>query len=307
VRTALRLVSVIGALGAGSLTLTACDASPYAARVGGQVVSVNALNHELAQFSADQAFVRDFDANQAAQAQQSGAGPVTIVGAGGPGTYSSQFVSQVLGVNIEIDAVHQDLAATGQPATPDEAIAARAAQEATGSAFWDQFPLAIRNLLVEQLADEGALTPVPADPTSLQGAYSQIQPYLFSSLCMEEASAFSSAAAQSIVASGNVTGTKVCLSQTDMEQEPAAFQAAARGLTVGQVSQPIPTSYGFQVLQLVSRSSPGLDPGVERVLAADSGSGPSLQGILTKAHVKVNPRYGTWSGGQVTPPQAPLS
>jgi hypothetical protein len=288
--------------------LTACDVSPYAAAVGGQVISVNALDHELAQFTADKAFVTDFDSNAAAQAQQNGGQPINVLGAGGPGTYSSQFVSQVLNVDIEIDAVHQYLGAHHQQASPDEVVASRAAQETTGSPFWNQFPVAIRDLLVEQLADQAALTPIPTDPTSVQQAYAQIQPYLFSSICVEEASAFSSAAAQNIIASGIVTGTRACLTQTDVEQEPAAFQSAVRGLTtVGQISSAVPTSYGFQVLQLVSRTSPGLSAGVERVLAADTGSGPPLlTNILAAAHVKINPRYGTWAGGRETPP-SPLS
>lgn len=303
-----RLLSLAGLAGAAALVASACDVSPYAANVNGHTLTVNTLNHQLAEFSSNRAFVQEFNSSEAASAQQTGAPAISVAGAGGSGTYSTQFVGQVLSVNVEVDAVHQHLAARGTPAGADEVMAARAVEEVAASQFWDQFPTDIRNLLVEQLADEGALTPLPPDPGSVQSAYAQISANLFSSICVAEATAFSATAAQVIIASGNVNGAQVCLTQADLEQEPPAFQTAVLGLqTVGQISAAIPTSFGFEVLRLASRSSPALSPGVERVLAATSNPPQTLQGIVTSAHVKINPAYGSWSGTQVTPPPSPLS
>ena len=303
-----RLLSLAGLAGATALLASACDVSPYAATINGHVISVNALNHQLAEFSSNRAFVQQFNASESASAQQAGAPAVSVAGAGGSGTYSTQFVGQVLAVDVEIDAVHQSLAAKGTPATPDEILAARAVEEVAASQFWDQFPPDVRNLLVEQLADEGALTPPPSDPTSVQSAYDQISGNLFSSICVVEATAFSATAAQVIIAGGAVNGAQTCLTQTAVEQEPRPFQSAVLGLqTVGQISAAVPTSFGFEVLRLVSRSSPGLSPGVQQVLAATSNPPQTLQGIVTSAHVKINPAYGSWSGTRITPPPPPLS
>jgi hypothetical protein len=303
-----RLLSLAGLAGATALLASACDVSPYAANVNGHVLTVNTLNHQLAEFSSNRAFVQEFNASESASAQQTGAPAISVAGAGGSGTYSTQFVGQVLAVDVEIDAVHHYLAGKGTPATPDEILAARAVEEVAASQFWDQFPTDVRNLLVEQLADEGALTPLPSDPTSVQSAYAQISANLFSSICVTEATAFSASAAQDIIASGVVNGAQTCLTQADLEREPGAFRSAVLGLhSVGQISAPVPTSFGFEVLRLVSHSSPGLSPGVQQVLAATNNPPQALQGIVTSARVKINPGYGTWSGTRVTPPPSPLS
>ena len=301
----LRILSLIGALGAGSLTLTACDVSPYAAVVNGHEISVNSLTSQLAAFSSNKAFVQEFDQSAAAQAQQSGAQPVTVAGSGGTGTYSSAFVARVLGLFVETTAVHQYLQAHGKHATPNQIVAARAVQEISYGPIWNQFPSSIQNVFVEQLADLGALTPAPADLTQLQSDYSQLEPYLFSSICVDRASAFSLNQAKAIAFTGAVNGGEVCYSQTDVERQSATLQSALRGLgQVGQISDPVRTSYGYEVLKLTSRDTPGLNPEVASVITADTNPPQDTQSILTGAHVKINPRYGSWANGQVNPPAA---
>jgi hypothetical protein len=303
VNRALRSLSALGALGAASLTLAACDVSPYAAAVNGQTISVNSLNHLLDAWASNPAWVQSFDSSNA---QSQGGSGAAVVGSGGPGTFSSQFVADVLGDVIQVTAVHQRLVATGNLPTSDEEVASRALNEALRAQYWDKWPVQIRSLLVEQLAEQGALTAVPSDPSALQQGYSEIEPYLFSSVCVSEASAFNAGQAASIIASGHVQGTRICYDQAAIEGQSAAFQAAILKLSsVGQVSAAVPTAFGFQVLQLSSRTTPGLSPGVERVLTiASAQSEPAaISSIVTAAHVKVNPAYGTWSNGQITTPQ----
>lgn len=300
----LRIAAVIGALGAGSAVLSACDASPYAATVNGHVITVNQLNHQLAGWASNSIWVQQFDAGNS---QSQGGNGTTVVGTGGPGTYSSAFAGDILGDIVDVDAIHQHLAATGQAATPDEMVAARAVNEYLRNQYWDHFSTQIRSFLVEQLADEGALAPRPSDTSSLQGPFNEISPYLFSEICVDEASAFSAQAARAIASSGTVNGAEACLDQAAVEQESPAFQVAIQKLTKpGDVSAPIASASGpqvFQVLRLVSRTSPGFDAGVQRVLSAATNQPPAINGILSSAHVKVNPLYGTYSNGQVTPPQ----
>lgn len=304
-RRPLRLLSVIGALGAGSLALSACDASPYAATVNGQVISVNNLNHQLAEWSSNRVWVRAFDAGNA---QNQGGDGTTVVGTGGSGTYSSKFAADILAVNVDVAAIHQHLAATGHPATHDQVVAARAINEYLRAQYWDKFPTQLRDFLVEQLADQGALAAVPANPSSLQGPFNQIQPYLFSSVCVQESTAFSSAAAQAIISSGTLHGPPVCYDQAAIESQSPAFQAAVIKLAnVGDISPAIRTPFGFEVLKLASRSTPGFDAGVQQVLSSATSQPTSINRILASAHVKVNPAYGSWSAGQITPPPSPLS
>lgn len=296
-----RFLSLVGALGAGSVVLGACDASPYAASVNGHVISVNSLNHELAAFSSNAQFVQGFNASNSSS--QGGDG-TTVAGTGGHGTYSSSFVAQVIGALISTDAVHQHLVAAGTLPTQDEMVASTAVNEYLRSAYWQQFPEGVKHFFIETLADQAVLTPVPSDTSNLLTPYQDIQPFLFSKVCVSQASAFSSSQAQQIIASKTVTGAVVCYDQSQLEAQPPAFQSAVRNLVnVGDISSAIKTSYGYQVLQLTRRDTPGPSAGVQRVIVAAEQPPRAVNGIVAKAHVKVNPQYGTWSRGQVTPPQ----
>lgn len=296
-----RFVSLIGALAAGAVTLSACDASPYAASVNGQVISVNSLNHQLSSFTSNAQFVQGFDASNSTS--QGGDG-TTVVGSGGHGTYSSTFVAQVLSALIATAAVHQHLVAAGTLPGQDEMVASTAVNEYLRSAYWQQFPQNVKSFFIQTLADQSVLTPLPTDTSSLVTPYQDIQPYLFSNVCVSQASAFSADQAQQIIASKTVTGAVVCYDQSQLEAQPQAFQTAVRNLVnVGDISSAIKTSYGYQILQLTRRDTPGPSAGVLRVIVAAEQPPSAVNGIVGAARVKVNPQYGSWSRGQVTPPQ----
>lgn len=313
----LRALAVLGALGAGSVALTACDASPYAATVGGQEISVNQLNHQLAGFAGDRSFVTYFDQNAQSNAEEeqeegdSNAQAITVAGNGGPGTYSTGFADEILDYDIEVDAVHQYVAAKNVTVTNDELEASRAIWYSSTGFDFTSLPADLQDLFIQDYVDKGAITSAPTDLSSVEQAYSSISTYVFSSICVNQASAFSAQAAKQIIAAGTFTGTQVCYDQPELEMQSAAFRKAVLGLTTdGQISGMIPTSYGYQVVQLVSRSAPGLSPGVIQVLAAATAdSETNVADIVTGAHVKVNPAYGTYSSstGSVTAPQLPGS
>ena len=296
-RTPTRIACVAAALAAGSLGLTACDASPYAAKVNGHVITVNSFNHILAQWSSNPAVAQSFQS-----------GGVSVVGTGGRGTYSANFASQVLSSILNADIIHFHLAAIGRPATSEEEITARAVAEIQDAQIWGQLSPALRDFLVQELADEGALAQAPTDPSTVQSDYSIIEPNLFSSVCVIEASAFNLAEAQSISSSGPVNGADVCYDQIQLDAAPSALQTAIRGLVApGDVSQPVKTSYGYVVAKLVNRATLSLDSQVEQVLVARQAAPAEVGTILEAAHVHVNPAYGTWSNGQVNPPTSPLA
>ncbi|MDA8047743.1 MAG: hypothetical protein M0Z30_21345 [Actinomycetota bacterium] len=302
---ALRLGAFAGALAAGSLGLSACDASPYAATVNGYVITVNSLQHQLAGWSANKAWVQQFDSGNSTAQGGSGA---TVVGSGGSGTYSSAFAADILGDLVATKAIEQYLGAHRITVTADQTVASRAVNEYIRSGSWTQFSPSIREFQVRQLAEEGALAPVPTSTSNLQTPYTDIQSYLFSSLCVDQESTANRSEAQSAISSGTVTGGEICYDQISLEDQPAAYQAALRKLTnPGDLTGAIATSYGFVVAKLVSRDSPGFSPGVQQVLSAAVSTPTTITSVLSSAKVKVNPRYGTWSGAQVTPPKAPPS
>jgi hypothetical protein len=303
VKRAFRFLSLAAALGAGSLGLTACDASPYAVKVGGQQVTVNGFNHQLAQFTASPAFVQYFNQQAAGStAAAGGTGGPTVAGAGGQGTYSTAFADFVLNLDIHVYAVHQYVQASAHPATSDQMVAARGVLEEQIPQFWDQFPEPIRELLVQEDADLAALTPVPTDLSAVQSAYQQVAPYIFSQVCLQIATVPDQASAQQTIATGIVPGSVNCYNQTQLEAQPAEFQTAVLKLgTDGQISAPLQTSYGYQVLQLVKRTGPGLSPGVAQLLAS-ANNAPSTTNIVTAAQVKINPMYGSWFQGCLVPP-----
>ena len=305
VKTTLRVGALVAALAAGSLALSACDASPYAATVNGHTVSVSALNQQLASWASNKGFVKEFDAQNSANQGGSGA---TVEGKGVSGTYSSAFAAGVLQDMVGTTAIDQHLSARGIDVTTDQTVTSRAVNQYIYGAIWSQFSQKMRSYLVDQQAAEGALAAVPTDLSSLQQAYTAVQPYLFFTICVDQESAFDAASAHAIISSGTVNGAEVCFDQQAMEGQSAAYQAAARKLTKpGDISTAIPTTYGFVVIRLVSRTAPGLSAGVKQVLSAEISPPASITGILSAAKVTVNPRYGTWSKGQLTPPKAPLS
>jgi hypothetical protein len=289
------LLALIGALAiAASLTLTGCDASPYAASVNGHILTQNTFNSQLKQWVGNKAFV--------ARVQQNNA---TVQGDGGPGTYNLNFVANVLLYNVQGMIIHQYLQSTGQLPTQSELTAARAAEEGLAGATWYQFSLSLRQLQVQYLADQAPLTPVSGSTTNLQAAFQQIKPYLFSNLCLTQAATQTLSAAQTIATTGLVQGTPVCFEQAAMEDQPASFRDAVLELNPGQVSEPIKTAFGYEVVEVQSKDTPGFDDGVQRVLSAVLGSAPppKVSELVQTASVKINPTYGTWSKGQINPPQ----
>ncbi|MDE3204097.1 MAG: hypothetical protein KGQ66_07720 [Acidobacteriota bacterium] len=305
VRAVFRVGALACALGVGSLALSACDASPYAATVNGSVITVNQLNSEMAGWAANRTWVEGFDkGNSTAQ----GGNGATVVGSGGPGTYSTTFAGDILADLVATKAIDQYLVAHSISLTQDQLVASQAINEYIRGASWAQFTPGIRAFQIRQLAEEGALTPVPTSTSNLQAPYGDIQPYLFSSICVYQETTFDKSHAQAIIASGAVMGGEICYSQTSLEAQPAALQAAVRALAKpNDLTPAIATSYGYVVAQLGRRTTPGLSPGVQQVLTAALGTPSEVSSVVAAAKVQVNPRYGTWSKGQITPPKPPPS
>jgi PPIC-type PPIASE domain len=290
----------VAALVAVSLLATACDTSPYAAKVNSQVIRQTELNAELREWAGNTTYVSAFNSANTSSG-------VTVAG-DAPGTYSTTWVAGILDGMVAASVVRQRLAATEQRPSDATEAAARSVNEIS-QVGWANFSPAFRQVLTDRIAAEATLTPTAVPQATMLSAYNQYKPYFFLEICANQSSAFSSAQAAELAAQGVPNGVLTCYDQVQFEAQPAAFQTVVRGLPVGKVSPPIKTSYGYQVVKVVRRDDQSFSADLQRVLslAIASGQGPDtvVNALLAKASVRVNPAYGTWTASQVQPPVAP--
>jgi hypothetical protein len=284
-----------------TLTATACDTSPFAAKVGSHVIHQTALNAELRAWAGNSAYVSSFDSANSTSG-------ITVAG-DATGTYNTTWVAGVLNGMIDATVVDQHLATTDQFASDASKAASRSVNEIS-QVGWSSFSPAFRDVLVERLADQATITPAAVPRSSLLSAYNQYKKYFFLQICTVATSTFSAGQAATVAADGVPNGVPSCYTQAQLETQSAAFQNAVLGLGVGKVAPPIKTGYGYQVVKVVSRSNQAFTADLQRVLslaivAAQGGSDPVLGGLLGKASVQVNPAYGTWRSSQVMPPSPP--
>jgi hypothetical protein len=301
VKTFRSLLAGGAALVALSLSASACDTSPYAAGVNSQVIKEVALNAELQEWSSSPDYVNAVNSSESSNG-------LTVAGQA-PGTFSTKWVAGVLGGMIDAAIFRQQLEATGQVASPGLEDAANSVN-AISQVGWDQFSAGFRQTLVARLADESLLTPPSVPVATLKTVYDQYTRYFFTQICTQQSSAFDEAAAKALQASGVPNGHLACYDQTAFATQPPSFQSAVLGLAVGSTAPPIKTVYGYLVVKTVSRMDQGFTPDVQRVLstavlAAQGNPNPTLNSLVAKAHVRVNPAYGSWQSAQVVPPTPP--
>jgi hypothetical protein len=325
VRSLPRLLGAAAAAVALSLLASACDTSPYAATVGNQTIQQTALNVELADLSANHAYIAGVDSDS---------GGLTVAGAA-PGTYSSTWTAHVLTGMIEADAVHEALAARGE--LPDGALltAARTVEAANYQSLWLGFPASYRDTLTERTAELAAIEPPSTPASEIATAYHRFSHYFFSRVCVRTAAipvtgpagstgAYSEALALAgrIDAAGarhalspRLGGTVDCYDPVQFETQTASFDSTVLGLAVGRAAAPEKTSYGYQVIAVASRRLLPLAGPLRRVLSAvisSTSTSAAVEDVLAHTRVVVNPLYGEWkkdgsAGYVVVAPTTPTS
>lgn len=291
----------LAALVAVSLTATACDSSPYAARVNSEVINQTVLNAELQQWAGNTVYVSAFNSANSTSG-------ITVAG-DAPGTYSSTWTASILDGMVEAQVLDQRLAASRLTVAGATEAAARSVNEIS-QVGWERFSAPFRQTLVARLANEATLTPISVPAATLLAVYNQYRQYFFTQVCTVEASVFTQAQALKLAATGVPNGTRLCFSQVQFESQSPAFQAAVLPLAVGRVAPPIKTSFGYQVVRVVSRAVQPFSEDVKRVLStaivsAQGQPNPTANAAVAKARVQINPAYGSWKSSQVVPPTAP--
>lgn len=316
----MRAIPRIFAAAAAVLTLStvvsACDVSPYAARVNSQVIKETTLHAELAEWAGNREYVSAFDADaQKSSACQQDQFSCVFVSGDAPGTYNNEWVSSILTGMITANVVHQRLQATGRRVNQAGLQAARAVSEITQFG-WTTFSTSFRDTLVRRLADQALITPQFAQLSQeITQAYQQYKAYFFSKVCVVQAAAFSLGEASVISANGDLKGQPVCYNQANLENQAPDLRQTIMGLDVGKVSRPVKTPYGYIVVKVTSREVIALTPELQRTISVfivnAQGANDTVNALLARASVKVNPAFGSWSrtssGFGVTPPKLPLS
>ncbi|HEY3810631.1 MAG TPA: hypothetical protein VGL49_04280 [Acidimicrobiales bacterium] len=303
-----RLLAGAAALLAVSLTASACDTSPYAARINSSVIKQTALYSELRAWAGNTQYVAAFNTSNSTTNGGSG---LTIAG-DGPGTYNSTWVANILAGMIEAVVVSKQLTTLpGAPSPSPSVLAAARSVSEISQIGWDRFSPAFRQTLVRRLADVALLSGLPSVSSStLLGVYHQYQPYFFTQICTMQAAAGTLAQARNLAATGLPNANQTCYDQPGFEAQSASFQNAIISLAVGHTASPIQTSYGYLVVKVASRADQPFSSDVGRVLsvAINSAQGTAdavVNAAVAKARVQINPAFGTWKSSQVVPPAAP--
>lgn len=311
------------AVAAASL-LSACDASPFAASVGGHSISSAALNNELRW--AQQA--KDYSAIVSANFGQLTGTNLKLTGAT-PNSYSAGWTAFTLTQMIQGQVVRRAVAAQGT--APDSNLYAAAmggVEIESGGVTGPNRDGGVTQMapgylitLTQRVADHAFLeTPLPT--SQLQGYYANYRSNFYTQVCVRQASVTVTGASGGIdfaasktraeqvarqmsTAPNSVGGAYNCYSHEQVNAQSATFINTVVALAPGQASI-AQTPFGYQVTGVASRDTLPLAGPVAKVLTTlvydlrGPGSDTVLQRLLSQARVKVNPAFGTWHAGDKT-------
>jgi hypothetical protein len=315
--------------------LSSCSASPQAATVDGQAISVGALDQYLNEWSSSPAYELAFHeatVEQAAEAEQSGSNvpSFTVDGTGtGAGVYGLAWTTGRLTTMITALAVQQYLARHGERPTATDIAGAWASEYAADPTEWQQFPPALRSAIALQDADEALVEGPTANVSGASGLYKSSGAYFWSEVCLltvdvsvpgpnggTDMVASRSQADQIAAELDNpsaaakappvTSGARYCSSPEQVIEQAPAFRGTVDKLAPGKAAALVDGD-GYQVVQLVSRTAVPLDKLVAEeinlVSAEQGGSWPIQDGaynaavasVVKAAKVRVNPVYGSWA------------
>lgn len=297
--------------------LASCSSfQPYAAEVNGERISQDDLQRELDAILDNEEYLEQQDRRFAAQFGEPARGA-------GKDTFNTVFVAAVLDRRIGFELVHQEVLRRRLEVTPAvrREIRQNLERSYTKEVF-EAFPKRYRDELVRVFAEvttlERALTTTAVDDADVKRFYDE-NPAAFSQTCVrhilvdaqEKATAAKAridagedfgavARAESTDNQGPEGGSAAkggdlgCVTQGSLVPE---FEAAMAELQPGQVSAPVQTQFGYHVIQVLERKTQTLEDAAPRIREALQGQAPNpvqafLNGALSKAKIKVNPRYG---------------
>lgn len=318
---------LLAALAAAAVALLgACGSSaPFAARVDGRTISQDALEDELRAIASNERYLAVVEEQL----------PVRGLG---QGTFDSAFTAQVLSRQIVYSMVSAELSAREVRVTDADRDLARplVVERVGGDAVFADFSASYRRELVERSAELNVLTVSLLGQGSLADAArasyeSDLDAY--TSACvrhvllqtpekaaevkarLDAGDAFASVArAESADALSAPQGGDLGCGITRTSRFVPEFLAAVFSQEVGQVGEPVETSFGYHVIEVTSRNVPPYEQVASTVAADVVAGGQSelrrwLERAVSEAEISVDPKYGTFrkagASSEVVPPGAP--
>lgn len=309
--------------------LSACDASPTVATVNGTRIKQAQLYQNLKYIADSPGFLGQ---------DQSGKNVPAVI----DGSYSKQVVTWELTQMITSEIVHQQVVGSHQKPSPPLLQAARSAFEGYyPNGLFYSFPAPFRDELVAALADRAQLEQPINDPVALQSYYQRMRPDFYEQVCVRQVDAVvngsngavddsaSLAKAKALSsdlnsgnpnATGQAAGSLNCYSQAQLEARSPGFRRTVMSLAPGHAADPQKSGNGYTVIAVQSRKDTPYDTNVQKVITAlalqqqppnAQPSDTTINSLLAKAKVSVQPAYGTWQRGSSTsasivkPPRVP--
>lgn len=305
-RTAVLLVAAV--------LLSSCSqATPWAARVNGETISVETIENELLAVTSNPRYSAALDGELGAGSEGGGLRP------GGPNTVNASFTAQSLSNRVLVTLMEQRAEADGVEVTAEQRAAAE--QQVRGQnedpAVFDSLAGDYRRYLVDRQALLAALLAARATPEALRRAY-DADPGKYATSCVrhilvgtgDAASAIRSriaggenfadiARAESLDnqdpgGSAGQGGDLGCFTRAQTEQFVGPFRDAINSLSQGELSLPVATQFGSHIVQITSVRRPTYEE-AQTDIGQELGNAASLfTEVLATADVEVDPRYGTF-------------
>jgi len=314
------------------VSLSACQLTPYAAIVGGQVIPQRALFRELSAIRDNALLLNSLQASQL---------EVLNPRARGNSSFDQSFVSQVLTRAIFLSIIHREVARRGLRVTPQDidaaapVVDAQLGRDPQGRDIFAGFPSWYRLVQQRRTAEIDVLTQALSgqkiDAPAIAAYYNGHQSE-FVENCVSQILVASRAEADSVSAR-LAAGEDFAALARELSQDQAS---AARGgdmgcagagtffpeveqtvktMAVGQISTAVMTQAGFDVIKLNDRRLRPLSEvsaEIRATLENEAGGGLSafLAVAASRVHVVVNPAYGRWLADpsgvyRVVPPPPP--
>jgi len=339
------VVAVVVTLGGA---LSACSTSPPAASVNGEVITEAQLAQNLKAWAASPAYVEGFNqaskeqaAQYAAEGQQVPA--FTVAGTGsGPDNFGLEWTTGRLTALVSALAVQQYLQRRGEAPSDLQRAAAWSSEQASDPQVWPQLTQQLRSQVAQAAADLALVQTGTPDLKTAEQFFKAHASYFWSQVCLttvdvtvpgpggttdmvasrKQADAVAAQLSGAPGTSGQAPvtgGARYCLVPEQLVQQPPAFAKQVSALQPGSAAV-IPASFGYQVVQVRSRTAIPFDEAVAAVIDVVAlGAGSSaytwpVQGdanntgltkILKASKVDVNPSFGSWTTALPAPPYIP--
>ena len=302
-------------------------ATPYAAKVNGKRLSQAALDRELDVV---------LDNPQVLEVLEQGLQPGEAIKGAGSGTVSSAFAARMLTRRIYLELIHQEVARRKLRVTSADLAQGREEAQATfGDAkLFAKFPKSYRDEQARANAEVAVMQRAASTETTeadLREYYDANTPQ-FQGRCISHILVESKEEADKLRAeiegggdfgalaqerstdpqSGRNGGFLGCYQEGEPLQFVEPFKTEAEKLPVGQLSPVVQTQFGFHLITVTGeRSFESVKEEIRSQLEQQGGQqafNELLLGLVRKAKIEVNPRFGTFSKEQpigVIPREAP--